>query len=56
MVVTTKSVPKKLKNLLTNSKLINKVILHKTTPLEHLALLDNTERLSKPEYDLIKIS
>ena len=42
------------KNLLTNSKLINKVILHKTTPLEHLALLDNTERLSKPEYDLIK--
>lgn len=40
--------------IVSDSEFINKVILHKTTPKAHLALLDNTEQLNMFEYDIIK--
>lgn len=40
--------------IISDSKFINKVILHKSTPLAHLALLDNTEQLNPSEYAIIK--
>lgn len=42
------------RNIMSNRQFINKVILHRTDSVAHLALLDNTERLCTPEYDAVK--
>lgn len=42
------------KSILSDIQFIAKVILHRTDPLAHLALLDNTEQLNPPEYSIIE--
>lgn len=42
------------KSIISDSQFINRVILHRTAPLAHLALLDNTDQLNRSEYNVIK--